>query len=298
MYLAKKKKESNTTYLPLFKLDQYIKAICRHDSTFEVQKSGYTAKIKFNGKTLVFTDNKIKFNVFHIANRLKKELEPVIPSLEINKRELDYYFLNKEFEESETVFNIDIKSAYLSILKQFITEKTFNEINELEKKERLICLGLLAYRPIIFRYLNGEEFDFFVKENEYENAFFYCVKKTGEIMNECRQVLGKDFIFSWVDGVYFQPTEENKQKVVSVMEKHGLKFSFDILENFNVEYTDNGIFFNYQKESDKKRLFVPNTDQKTRYKKTQAIKKYLSATDKEKKISLLYDIIKTTKNNA
>lgn len=230
-----------------------------------------------------------------MGNALKKELLPLLPSLEVDKKDLDYYYLNKDFESSKTVFNIDIKSAYLSILKNFISKELFNKINDLEKKERLICLGLLAYKPMVIRYLNGEEFDFFIKENEYENAFYYCVKKTGEIMKECALSLGKDFIFSWVDGVYFQPTEENKKKVVSIMEKHGLNFSFDILENFNVDYTLNGVFFNYTKESEKKRLFVPNTDNKTKYERTKTMKKYLSSTKKSEKISLLYDVI--TQNN-
>jgi len=53
---------------------------------------------------------------------------------------------------TDVIFNIDIKSAYATILKNdgLITQKTFDFINRLPKQERLTAVGMLAGKKNIF----------------------------------------------------------------------------------------------------------------------------------------------------
>lgn len=128
---------------------------------------------------------------------------------EINREELRYFetYLSKPVYY-ETAYLVDIKSAYATILFNdgFISEKTFNFINILPKKARLAAVGMLASRRDVFFYQGSELLEHEKVINENENYFWYCVKRTAEIMAE----ITKDTqpLFFWVDGIYLKTQKE------------------------------------------------------------------------------------------
>ena len=123
---------------------------------------------------------------------------------------LQYFNFNKQYLETsnltiDRVVNIDLKSAYLNVLKNegLISIDLFDSINKLKKVERLVTLGMLAYEPELFIYEKGLLIDYQKIRNEYSKYFFYCVKRVSEIIQNIKFLLGDCFIFSWVDGFYF-----------------------------------------------------------------------------------------------
>lgn len=281
----------------LKELPKTVDFFIRKKQTFTISSAQYSATINHAENKYFYSNETRSFSTFHCANALKKELHPKKNIFaNVKKHELDYYLLNPEFSESSTVFNVDIKSAYLNAIKPHISKELYARINLLKKIDRLVCIGMLAYRPIIFNYEQGILMSYTPKENEFENCFFYCVEIISKVMRELSLICGKNFIFVWVDGIYFLPCEKTKENVFKYLTELNYSYSFDVLTDFNCEYTERGIFFNYIKESEKKRVFVPNTDKKKQYEENKYLKNFVLSEDlNEKRINLIKYI--KTKNN-
>ena len=168
--------------------------------------SNYTTTIETKSKIIKFNDNLMSQKAFIAYQMIKRDLKnytanemPVI-----DKNELQYFetFLDKPLTANKA-YLVDIKSAYATILFNdgFISKETFAYINILPKKARLAAVGMLASRKDYF-YFHGAELTGHEKQiNELENYFWYCVKRTAEIMQEIRQKTNP--LFFWVDGIYF-----------------------------------------------------------------------------------------------
>jgi len=211
------------------KFNSYFK-VCRDlKKPFVVTVSNYSYKIeseliKYNSiheqKSMKFfaASSKVK------SDCLKKEL-PVI-----NKRDLRYF--NFELKEEnfchENIYGIDLKNAYATVLLKngFISKETYGYLSTLSKMDRLGSLGMLAGKKKIISFgANGKEIESesYTKKKETENYFFYAVLQVAYLMEECRKMLQDDFLFSWVDCVYFKSEE-----------------SFEMIENF---LKDNDFFY-------------------------------------------------------
>lgn len=144
---------------------------------------------------------------------------------EINRDELRYFetYLSKPIYH-ETAYLVDIKSAYATILFNdgFICKKTFDFINILPKKARLAAVGMLASRKDVFYYEGPELLGHEKIINENENYFWYCVKRTAEIMTE---ITGETKpLFFWVDGIYLK-TNKEVQKAHEILTREKYLFS-------------------------------------------------------------------------
>lgn len=221
-----------------------------------------------------YSNHRINFKVFHLSKKIKKELTPLISEMNdfMRNKEFDYYLSNDYIGDfcTREVYNIDINSAYLSVLQNegFLSKELHNEIYNLEKKDRLICLGLLAYEPTYYYFKDGNKipYDSKVVKNDFKNFFLFCVWKTSEVLREVKKVLGNDFIFSWVDGVYFQSVEFLKDIVINEFKANGLAVSFEVLKNFTHVLKKETHHFIYEKEGKTVSMNVP-TDYKTKRKR-------------------------------
>jgi hypothetical protein len=157
----------------------------------------------------------------------------------INKFDLQYfetYMLQSSY--SETAYLVDIKSAYATILFNdgFISEKTYRFISNLPKKARLAAVGMLASRKDVF-YFQGEQLTGHDKIiNPLENYFWYCVKRTGEIMDKIK----KDTfpLFYWVDGMYFLH-KSDAEKCKEILKENNYLFSEKKIFSFICEVINN-----------------------------------------------------------
>ncbi len=140
------------------------------------------------------------------------------------------------------------------------TRFVFNETGSVEKYERL--------------------------SSTMSDFFFYCVQETYKIMTEAAIILGKDFLFTWVDAIYFTG-ETNKRKVYDYfIKEHNLDASFSVLEEFEVELVRDCYKLQYIKDGVKTYMYVPTPQQSGRielenYLDTYKIKKHGSNNNPE-----------------
>lgn len=221
---------------------------------FIVKKSSSTNQIKHNGNTEIFSDSRFNFNVMHRYNELKSELESNINFFQ-NDKETGYFNFGK-ITNNEKVFNIDLTSAYLTILynSKKISKELFDKINGLKKSDRLKVLGMLAYQPFVFYYQKGKLISNEQIKNKFRHIFFYCVKETFELIYKIKNKIGADFVFSWVDGIYFTG-EYNINIISDILKSKKLNFTVERLFNFTSVKADELNLYAYDKFNRKKNIF-------------------------------------------
>jgi hypothetical protein len=224
------------------------------EKDFIVKKSSSTNQIKYNGNTEIFSDSRFNFNVMHRYNELKNELEANINFFQ-NDKETGYFNFGK-ITNNEKVFNIDLTSAYLTILynTKKISKQLFDKINGLKKSDRLKVLGMLAYQPFCFYYEKGKLISNEQIKNKFRHIFFYCVKETFELIYKIKNKIGSDFVFSWVDGVYFTG-EYNINIISDILKSKKLNFTVERLFNFTSVKADELNLYAYDKFNRKKNIF-------------------------------------------
>ena len=179
----------------------------------------------------------------------------------VNKEAVKYFDSSDTIEKLGDYFqlyNIDLKSAYLKILfnNYFIQKKTFDYIMSFTKKERLVCVGMLASSKRKFYFIEGENTGHEILKKNTEGLFYYCVQETYKIIDNIKQLIGNDFVFSWVDSVYFLNIE-NKEKIESYLKSINFENSFKVLENVNLIKKKNSYLIKYGYNEEKNFFNIP-----------------------------------------
>lgn len=169
------------------------------DKTFTVQNMNFIKKIK---KYVI--DN-------YVALKFIK--------VDYKNTEINYIDVNNSIIEGQTfekVCCIDIKNAYwqTALLMGIIDNEIYNEGLKKDKITRLASLGSLAKRKDYYSF-DGVRYKHIdtVRSFETENLWFAICKRVSDVMQDLVKLLGDDFIFYWVDGMYFVNTPENREKV-------------------------------------------------------------------------------------
>lgn len=122
----------------------------------------------------------------------------------------------------------------------------------LPKPERLSSVGMLAYEPLITTYTDGEvknpELDMQTRKSKYRDVFFYCVSEVSKAMSEVMHELGEEFIFFWVDGIYFKSGYKNRKKVMDILDRYSYEYSYELVKNFHVEHDHERIKLKYNED--------------------------------------------------
>lgn len=206
---------------------------------FEIIVSNYTTSIKHPDYEIKFLKHLQSNQVFAAAAKLKSDLKnKEIPNIDMEKNRYFHTNIKNDFY-ADRIYNIDIKSAYATILfnSGYISKDTFNYISRLQKNDRLACLGMLASKKIHFIQRGRKVLKTWEEINPLSNYFFYCVQKTEFIIQELiTQIFRDDFIFSWVDGIYFSSKFELSEVAAWYLkENHGLDSKSQILTDFEAE---------------------------------------------------------------
>jgi hypothetical protein len=198
--------------------------------------------------------------MFAAYQKIKKDIEGKnLPHVDPEK--LRYYIngFNGTQIYSDKIYNIDLKAAYATILfnKGILSKKTYSYLIRLPKIERLVSVGMLASRKNTFHFNNK---GVIISETEtvspFANFFFSAVKETFDIMQEMKIVLGNDFLFSWVDGVYFS-NRRHKTTIMNMLKARKLKAAFSVLHEFEIEMNHEFHRLTYLKDGQKKYFIIP-----------------------------------------
>lgn len=231
---------------------------------FEVQHGTYTTTIVTEEKKVKYMMNSYNNRVFACAKLIKRDVlkSPKAQEIMADKFfKINYGFSNLvESYEAERVLNIDISSAYASCLvnNNLITLETYERISRLPKVERLPVVGMLATSYTKFIYDKGECIDVKVHRADTANVFYYLIDEINYVMQEIRHLLGKHFIFYWVDGVFFDektPKETIKEVELFLLEL-GYSYKYEAVKDFRIDSNQKSLIIKMNKNNEFKQYSI------------------------------------------
>ena len=228
--------------------------------------SNYTTLFESKYDYVHFLKNAQNRKVFSAYNKLKANIQQ-LPK-EVNMKFIKYYQTNFKPENfyADKIYQVDIKSCYANILNNnnIIDKTAFDYLYTLEKPERLAAVGMLASKKNVFEFdNNGKCISHEVQINPYADYFFYCVQETFLIMNEAKDILGKNFLFSWVDAIYFTGGTTQADKVIKYFKDvWKLDATFAILNQFEIEMREDFYRLRYIKEGLPTFMNIPTGESK------------------------------------
>ena len=269
---------------------QFIKMAKATKYPFTVRQSNYTLeilseKIGGNGLPILqieFLQNMMSESALISAKMVEKAIrESKIVPPEINVHELQYNsFADYERLKNvpDEIYCIDIKSAYLQALKNVgaIPNELFNKLQRLEKQDRLAAVGMLAANKNIWHYNDAAELTGISNEqNEMAPWFYYCIIIINEAMMHIKRLLGPtNFIFFWVDGIYFQH-EAAREEIENYLRERGFNFTFEKLVKFRIEDQKRRHWISYWQEKEtkcvQKKFCIPKSNLKVNKKIIDAL---------------------------
>jgi hypothetical protein len=223
--------------------------------------SSYTIRIVSEYADIMYMKQDRGIQTFKAYSKLKSDVQGKDVA-GYDEKYIRYFQTNFNFNEiyADEIYNIDIKSAYAAILynESIITESTFAFLKTLSKIDRLAAVGMLAGRSASFSFDNtGKILSHEEKKNENSRYFFYAVQKTFEVMDYCKQILGNDFYFSWVDSLYFR-SEDKAQAIQDILkEQFNLDTSFKRLTEFELKTTEDTHKISFKEDDEEKTFNIP-----------------------------------------
>lgn len=150
---------------------------------------------------------------------------------------------------------IDINNAYwqTALLLGLIDHELYEEGLKKEKLVRLTALGSLAKKKDIYKF-DGKKYEYVdtIRSTRTENIWFLICYTVAELMQKISKELGEDFIFYWVDGIYFVDSEENRVKVQQAFSVAGYGSKQESLSS--VEFEDRHFFVYSMTRTDVKKF--------------------------------------------
>ena len=234
----------------------YISLVRESGLPYKIIRSNYTLQIESSFLNIYFMQNVMNNKAFIVGALIAKDLKNSgVEMPQIDRSELKYFNFNLGniiHQESDIIYNIDIKSAYANALNnnRLLEKKTFDFLCGLSKKDRLAAVGMLAARKDEFYYSENDNCVHHQKLiKETENWFYFCVLEIQKLMQEIQEKIGDDFLFYWVDGIFFK-SKENKEVIENIIKNKGYNCSFE--ECFDFRYFENSTskFLSYSKKED------------------------------------------------
>lgn len=195
----------------------------------EISKSVRIVRSKLGDLKTVETDKRLTPKqlgfISRVKNNIKRNLkDKKLPSLDKN---VIYSSWRKDLHkcgEINNCYEIDMRAAYWRTAKQLglLTPELYKEGIWRVKKMRLIALGSLAKRVRVYECNGIDQKLVTTKVNKKTEKIWYSIcKVVGTVINEVKNSLPEnDFIYFWVDGIYFE-NKRNIQNIVKIFRKYG-----------------------------------------------------------------------------
>ena len=253
-------------------IDFYIERCKARKIPFKIEQTLSTTKLYFDDKVYHYVENTSKLNNYelNLINRVKKDIQnctlksEVLPTKYIDLDE------KKNFESKEQIYELDLNASYWNIAHKnnFISNDTYKyalENKKISKKARLISLGALAKKTHT-TYFDGRQFTRYEeRDNINKDYFFYITRKNYEIMSVLKLIANKDYLFYWVDAIFFKGNEALKN-ITNYLIKENIGYKIYKIDSIikdedkinvnSVEHKNNIRQFNFKK--DKKRKLYDN----------------------------------------
>ena len=234
------------------------KRLIANGETFTVSKTNVTTKFTFperNTAARIFSSKSFTYKELNLFQEIKKEVKSnieqkklIIP--EYTSKDIGYYlFSNKVhqvqksgMEEFTDIDEYDISKAYYMAAYNlgYISEEFFFKCIGLPKTTRLRLIGSIATFKTIFIYRKGKlaEVPEPKQDKELRKAWFHICKYVDVAMRELRRLLGDDFLFYWVDGLYCKNNPRMADYLLFITLKYGFSFEHKKIDRVLVKKDD------------------------------------------------------------
>jgi hypothetical protein len=248
----------------------------REGVPFLSRMSGYTTIIETHEFKWIFNDDiaESDFKFVDVAEKIKEDVNrpdcPVID--EVKEFDLIYFDCHNNLPDElklRTAHNVDITNCYLTTSLNFgiIRKETFDYANTLkEKLDKHKAFGMLATNYTCFYFNSGELKKVFPLVNEFERKYFFAVvSEISGVMKSILSELYEDFIFYWVDGIYFK-SKRAAMRAQEILKNNQFKSSYDLLPNFELTRDDFRYIIKFGPKGDQKAFTVPKLDRDNKLK--------------------------------
>lgn len=249
-------------------LQNTLNLLKKFKQDFVFENSTYTAKIITKETEISFITREMDFSAFIAHSKIKKDIKnSEVKKPNIKPIDLDYFEQNLQGEHLNYVLNFDLTKAYPTVLLNggFITVETYDYLCSIGKTERLAAIGMLARKKNIIEYEKGlpKAGSLKIDRKETSEYFYYCIQQTTNIITEIKENVKNRFLFTWVDGIYFETcTNEDLnfaiETVKKICTKHKILFTHEILTDYVCDFK-NGLFHVcFNKGENIKRFCIPS----------------------------------------
>lgn len=264
------------------------------DIEFTIKMSTYTTILQTDEIRWMFSDDFIEgnFDFVDAADKIKADVDLIAPEIDfVPEIELLYFDLNSNLADKvdlRRAYNVDIRNCYLStaIKYGFISQETFDFCNTLKQKsDKHKAFGMLATNYTCFDCKGTDVLRSYSEVNERQRMYFFAVvSEISAVMQQIKSELNNDFLFYWVDGVYFK-TKKAADRAQAILKENGFDSSFDILDNFQMTLDDGLRYIIKFGKRGEPSIFTVPKQQKSNY-KARRIKELIKlATDNQYKKS-------------
>lgn len=296
--MAKKKEK----VFKIYNIDQAaeeVQTLSNEKANFETIETASTIKIRVfrdDGSSYVYwyLENTKQLYFLILLNKLKKEIEANEDTVNRSTfsekiSDVKYFAFNKDINEMQDdsgsiyalkdVWEADISHAYYraAYVLGFISKGLYLEIvKNMTKHDRLRLLGCIASVKTTTKYFEGvpEEKPLIICSEILRSAWFKICHYIDSALIELKGVLGKDFLFYWVDGIYFRYTEsgsdfktsEHWHNIRRIFFKFNVDFKCIPIPLFTVINNNDYLEINIIKPDGKVKRFFPEKRQIKTYK--------------------------------
>lgn len=291
--MAKKKEKVFKVY-NMDQAEEEVQKLIHEKANFETIETASTIKIRIfrqDGSSYCYwyMENSKSLYFLILLNKLKNEIEAnwqIVERSQFSEKisDVKYFTFNKNINDMQDdsgsmyalkdVWEADISHAYYraAFVLRFISKSLYLEIiKNLSKSDRLRLLGCIATVKTTTIYTDGvpEKSPLIESSKTCRSAWFKICHYIDSALIELKGVIGKDFLFYWVDGIYFRYTEttndfknsEHWHNIRRVFYKFNVEFKCISVPLFTVINNGEYLEVNVHKPDGKVKRFFPERKQ-------------------------------------
>lgn len=260
--------------------EQMLQMLTAQKKTFKVSRTSGSTKISLTDSygfvllTYYYNDEHMSNSYLHLITKVRNEFKANEAEIKKHKElpsvlDIKYYAFSEltrlndssgEVLNFENVLEADITKAYYQAARnlKFISPEFYETCLNLPKEQRLKLLGSIAVRKYINSYEDGKHKEQEIKADELmRKAWFLICDNVAACMTEIQNKMQADFLFYWVDGIYFKNSAANKKIIEQVGKKYAFAFKFVSIDKMQSRNLGTHIELELEKDGEKKLFYPP-----------------------------------------
>ena len=203
---------------------------------YTVTLTTYTDTITTESRKYIISNEYLNPLCFAAHSKIKKDIKESELIIDLIPRDAISYFSKPRANlDYKKAMLIDINNAYPSVLlrNEIIKPDTFEFLMKINKIDRLRAIGMLATNKMKLTIQNGEVIATEkIYNEELGNYYFFCCYEIGELLKQCENTAGNDFLFSWFDGIYIKHNHNTAAYIMETIEDAGYLYKKIQLDKF------------------------------------------------------------------